>query len=437
MNLLHGLRTMIGAQAAAQPRDPSSEYWWGPAPDASAVSVTADSVVQIPEVFACLSVLAGTIAALPLVTYRRQADGAKVRDDRHPIAALLHHAPSEGVTAYELRYSLTWDLCLHRNAFAELIDGRRGVIDQIVRIAPEHVWIVKDGASWFYEVRREGEPVRRLSRERVMHMRAPPIAGDGILGRSLIVDGRRVFTRALALQDYATRFFENDATPSGIILLPGTWKSAEEARLFREKWMRQFTGKGRHGPAVLDGNAKFESVPIQHDKAQFLETYKEVALQILRLWRMPPHKIGNLERATFSNIEQQSIEFVSDTLMPWIVCWEQSIRRDLLLAPEAYVVEHNVAGLLRGDLAARYSSYAIGRQWGWLSVNDIRRLENMNPVPAGDGYLQPLNMVPAGAPPARLPDDRTPEDREAVEREITLATDAIRRLDAEDLEPTP
>lgn len=442
MKLLEGLARALGASAGTgAPRDPSDPRWWMETPaHRDVVSVSSATVVQIPEVYACLRVLSETIAQLPLITYRRTAAGGKERYDQHPVADLLHHAPSEGVTAYEFRASMTWDLCLHRNAFAELLEGRRGVIDQIVRIAPEHVYVKPDGGGWHYEIREEGRPTRRLSREQVMHMRAPPLASDGILGRSLLVDGHRVFARALAIQDYATRFFQNDATPSGIILLPGTWKSAEEARLFREKWMSQFTGQRRHAPAVLDGNAKFESVDLQNDKAQFLETYKEVALQILRLWRMPPHKIGNLDRATFSNIEQQSIEFVSDTLMPWIVCWEQSIRRDLLLAPQSFVVEHNVAGLLRGDLAARYSSYAIGRQWGWLSVNDVRRLENLNPLPEGDHYLEPMNMVPAGSgprtPPAspRLPAEEDREQaRASLEREISLATDTLRRLTAETL----
>jgi HK97 family phage portal protein len=162
-----------------------------------------------------------------------------------------------------------------------------------------------------------------------------------------------------------------------------------------------FGGNNRNKIGVIDDGGKFTPMPIDNKAAQFIETYKEVALSICRLWRMQPHKIGLLDKAAFSNIEQQALEFVTDTLMPWIVMWEQAIKRDLLTDPRLYA-HHNVAGLLRGDLKSRYESYAQARNWGWLSVNDIRRLENLNPVDNGDIYLEPLNMVPSGTDRAQL-----------------------------------
>lgn len=421
------LRKLLGANEPAA-RNPADDYWFNPVTPEGQIVVNAKTVSQIPEVYDCLQVLAQTIASLPLITYRHKRGGGKERFDQHPVADLLHHRPSQDATAYEFRHQMTWDLALHRNAFAEIREGRRGPIDQLIRLDPETIWIIKTGdGGYVYEVREAGGIRRRLDREQVFHLRAPPLTSDNILGRSLIEDGSKTFARALALQDYATRFFENDATPGGVVEVPGKFGTVEQAQEFKRKWQGQFTGRNRHKMAVLDGGAKFTKVDVQNDKAQFIETYREVALQILRWWRMPPHKVGILDKATFSNIEQQSLEFVTDTLLPWLVAWEQGIRRDLIIRDDQYMTEHNVAGLLRGDIKARYEAYRIGREWGWLSSNDVRSLENMNPIDGGDGYLQPLNMGPAGVEQAQ---------RAAyaahIEREIALAVNNRKLIEVSD-----
>jgi HK97 family phage portal protein len=394
------LWSSISGMFAARPRDPTDDHWWSSpvAPDLG-TAVTAQTVVQIPEVYACLQVLAQTIGALPLAVYRRLPDGSKKREDTHPVAALLR-SQSNGIvnsTAFELRAQMSWDLALHRNAFAEIIAGRNGPMSELVRIDPCNVQIIKGAqrGSYLYEVREDGRS-RRLLRDDMLHLRMTPLTSDGLMGQSLLIDGRRVFQRALALEDYARRFFENDATPGLVITMPGKFANREQAEEFRRKWANQLGGRNRWKPAVLDQGGKVNSIPVENNKAQFLETYMQVAVQLCRLWRMPPHKIGILDRATNNNIEHQGLEFATDTLYGPLVAWEQAIKRDLILEPDCFV-EHNVAGLLRGDLKARYEGYAIGRNWGWLSVNDIRRLENMNPVADGDVYLQPLNMVPAGS----------------------------------------
>lgn len=421
------LRRMLGSEPPASARDPGSDVWYGPVSAEGAIHVCAETVSQIPEVYDCLQVIAQTIASLPLITYRRQRDGGKVRDDQHPIADILHHRASEHHTAFEFRHQMTWDLALHRNAFAEIREGRRGPIDSLVRIDPTTVWVITQTDGHIYEVREEGGRRRRLLPEQVFHLRAPPLVSNNLLGRSLIEDGRKTFARALALQDFATRFFENDATPGGVVEVPGKFGTIEQAHEFRRKWQAQFSGKNRHKMAMLDNGAKYNKVDVQNDKAQFIETYREVALQLCRLWRMQPHKIGILDKATFSNIEQQSLEFVTDTLLPWLVAWEQGIRRDLIIRDDIYVVEHNVAGLLRGDIAARYQAYSVGRQWGWLSADDVRVLENMNPLGpgVGDVYLQPLNMGPPGAEQAQRAAFSA-----TVEREVALYTNTRKLLEA-------
>lgn len=399
------------------PRDASDDRWWSDARMVQdvPVHVSAASVVTIPEAYNCLQILSQTIASLPLITYRRNRDGSKQRFDDHPIAELLHDQPNETQTAYEFRAQMTWDMALHRNAFAEILEGRRGPIDQLIRLDPEAVWVIRDGPKYLFEVREPDGRRRRLLPEQVFHLKAIPFTKDGILGRSIIQDGCSTFARALALQDYALKFFANDATPGGIIEVKGKF-TPEQAKEFKEKWKDQFTGRNRHKVAILDSEAQFKSPDVPNEKAQFIETYREVALQVLRFWRMPPHKVGILDKATFSNIEQQSLEFVTDTLMPWLVAWEQAIRRDLITSPRVFFAEHNVAGLLRGDIKSRYEAYRIGREWGWLSADDIRHMENMNPVPGGDAYLQPLNMGTAGGEQAQ----RAAFDA-YVEREISAA----------------
>ncbi|MEL6375059.1 MAG: phage portal protein, partial [Pseudomonadota bacterium] len=334
-------------------------------------------------------------------------------------------------TAYEFRHQMTWDMALHRNAFAEIKEGPRGPIDQLTRLDPELVWIVRGNGTFIYEVRDGNGMTRRLDRDQVFHLRAPPLTSDNILGRSLIEDGSKTFARALALQDYATRFFDNDATPGGAVEVPGAFKTVEQAHDFRRKWQSQFGGRNRHKVAVLDAGAKFKPIDVQNDKAQFIQTYEKVALQVLRFWRMPPHKVGILDRATFSNIEQQSIEFVTETLLPWLVAWEQAIRRDLIVRDRDFFAEHNVAGLLRGDIEARYKAYRIGREWGWLNANDVRSMENMNPIEGGDGYIQPLNMGPAGGATAQRAAFSAVFNRPDFAAALETAIGNIRALSAE------
>lgn len=412
---MNPIKRLFGASEPDVARDVNDDRWFGGAvaPDGQII-VNARTVQQIPEVYDCLQVLSQSIAALPLITYRRNTKGGKDRFDAHPVADILHHRPNDLQTAYEFRAQMTWDLALNRNAFAEIKEGRRGPVDQLIRLDPETVWIVKRGKEFVYEVREEDGTRRRLDREQVFHLRAPPVTRDNILGRSLIEDGAKTFARALALQDYATRFFENDATPGGVIEVPGKFGNVEQAQEFKKKWQGQFTGRNRHKVGVLDSGSKFTKIDVQNDKAQFIETYREVALQILRFWRMPPHKVGILDKATFSNIEQQALEFVTDTLLPWIVAWEQAIRRDLIVRDDVFFAEHNVSGLLRGDIKSRYEAYRVGREWGWLSADEVRSMENMNPIQGGDVYLQPLNMGPAGSVEAQRAAFQTFVDREVA-----------------------
>jgi HK97 family phage portal protein len=398
-----GLMSAIGgffAGDGGRPRDPGDQFWWTPDPsgDGDQIVVSYKTVLQLPEVYACLTVLSESVASLPLVTFKRKEGGEKERADNHPVAGLLHDQPNDFDTAYTWRRQMTWDAALHRNAFSEIKPGLKGPIGSLQRIDPLLVDVVKleDGAI-VYDVADVPGRVRRLDASQVFHLKVPPLDSDGKMGRPIITDSWHIFSHALAVQDFGRRFFENGATPGGFLTSP-EFKTPEQRKDWAQKWQRFFSGKKRFRIAVLDGGADYKQAHIANDAAQFNETALSMSLKLLRLWHMPPHKVGILDTSNRSTTEQQALEYVTDCLMPWLVLWEQAILKDLMLR-RGFFAEHNVAGLLRGDLKSRYEAYAIGRQWGFLSANDIRKKENENSIgPAGDTYLEPMNMVPAGTP---------------------------------------
>lgn len=405
-------RMFAGSSESGRTRDPSDDFWFQPIgpQGAAGFSVTPETVVQIPEVYDCLNVISETVAWLPLGIFERRPDGSKERADNHPVHDVLHHRANDRDTALEFRMQMQWDFTLHRNAFAEILPGPRGAVDQLIRLDPLQVsWVTLSDGLGIFEFREPDGRTRRIERENMLHLKRAPFQSGGVFGTPVIETGREVLSRAIAIQDFAARFFRNSATPGGVIEMDQPFASDEDRKRFEAQWRRAYTGFNRHKTAVLLPHMKWANVQATNEESQFIETAKEVALQIARLFRMPPHKIGILDKATFSNIEQQSLEFVTDTMMQWLVAWEQAIRRDLILDPERFIAEFNVAALLRGDLKTRFEAYSVGRNWGWLSVNEIRKLENMNPIPQGDTYLQPLNMVPAGSTGDQTDQAKAPE----------------------------
>lgn len=384
---------------AGSGRNPSDDRWWTPGAiiGRQTTAVTADTVLQIPEVRACLQVLSEDVAQLPFFIAEVPNEGERKRLYDHPVSRLLGQQANiaQETTAFEMRGQMTFDVAFHRNAYAEIRFSRGGL--ELIRLDPNNVdiRIRPDTGEWLYEV-HDGANRRRVLPEEMLHLRALPLDGTNLRGRSMLQDGYRVFSRILAMEDFNFRFYQNDAQPGGVIKYNKTFKTKEDRQAMRDRWQRVFGGAGRGKVAVLEDGEDYTAIDGKNSDAQFIETYTHAAYQVCRLWRMPPHKIGILDRATFSNIEQQSIDYVISALMPLLVMWEQAIKRSLLTDPRHFA-HHNVAGLLRGDLKTRYEAYAIGRNWGWLSANDVLRLENSNGIGAdGDIYLQPLNMVPSG-----------------------------------------
>ena len=234
-----------------------------------------------------------------------------------------------------------------------------------------------------------------LKPSEVLHI--PGLGFDGLVGYSPIAMAKNAIGMAIACEEYGAKFFANGAQPGGVLEHPGTIKDPQRVR---ESWQRSFGGSGNANKiAVLEEGMKYTPIAISPEQAQFLETRKFQINEIARIFRVPPHMVGDLEKSSFSNIEQQSLEFVKYTLDPWVIRWEQSIMRSLLTPEEkkTYYAKFNLDGLLRGDYQSRMNGYAIGRQNGWMSANDIRELENLDRIPTeegGDLYLINGNMLP-------------------------------------------
>lgn len=371
-------------------------------PSAAGVAVTPESSLQYASVLACVRVLAEAVAQLPLILYEREERGRR-RALEHPLYTLLHVSPNGGMTSFEWRELIMAHLTLWGNAFGEI---ERDGAGRPVAIWPLMPWAMTvqrapDGSRW-YEYQLDSGQRIIMRQDQILHV--PGFSYDGLQGGSIARLARGAIGLGKAAEVYGSAFFSNGARPSVVLEHPGVL-SDESYRRLKESWRSEHEGlSNAQRMAVLEEGMRLQSYGIPPEEAQFLETRRYQRTEIAAVFRVPPHMIGDLERATFSNIEQQSLDFVLNSLQPWLVRIEQRLNTSLLSRSEQarYYSEHLVAGLLRGDMAARYQSYAIARQWGWLSVNDIRELENMNPIDDGDVYLQPLNMIPAGSTPAGL-----------------------------------
>ena len=358
--------------------------------------------MQMTAVYSCVRILSEAIAGLPIHLYRYGEGGSKEKAINHPLYFLLHDEPNPEMTSFVFRETLMTHLLLWGNAYAQIIRDGRGQVLGLYPLLPSKMDVSRaDNGELVYTYSRSiddyGSKKRteqiQLRREEVLHI--PGLSFDGLIGYSPIAMAKNAIGMALATEDYGATFFANGATPGGVLEHPGVVK--DPAHL-RESWHAQFSGKNSHNVAVLEEGMTFHQMSIPPEEAQFLETRKFQIDEIARIFRVPPHMVGDLEKSSFSNIEQQSLEFVKYTLDPWVIRWEQAMHQALLLPDEkpALFFKFNVDGLLRGDYQSRMNGYAVGRQNGWLSANDIRELENMDRIPeelGGDLYLINGNMT--------------------------------------------
>lgn len=416
----------IRAEAAAD-RDASDDRWFdvGGSRTEINVNVTVKRARQVPVVRNCIKVLADSTAGLQTGAFER-IDRHKVeKRPEHPVARLLEN-PNEEQTSYEFVYSMVDDLAAYGDFFAEIIPDRdSGEIAELRRIdRPDLVRIERafDGTLRIRFHRPNGNEATLVWGE-FWHIRMPPLK-ENVRGTSAIMDdGREAVAVAIALQRYANILFTNDATPPYAFTMDGGFKDKASKQNYLNAIRTWMTGRNRHTPGLFEHGMKPVRLGLTAEEAQFLETRRELWLDLCRLWRVPPHKAGILDKATFSNIEHQSLEFVTDTLRPILELIERSITKFLIGQPGFYF-EFNVESLLRGDIKTRYEAYAQGRQWGWLSVNDILRMENRNGIgPAGDRYVEPLNMVPVGTGA----DSREREKASSIEASVAFLRQSVAR----------
>ena len=377
---------------------PQNSFWSSPYSfffgiSSSGKSVNEKTALQTTAVYACVRILAETIASLPLHTYR-YSTGGKEKAMNHPLYYLLHSEPNPEMTSFVFRETLMGHLLLWGNAYAQIIRDGRGRVLGLYPLLPSKMLVSRtDQGILFYQYEKDGRTYF-LPDTDVLHI--PGLGFDGLVGYSPVAMAKNAIGMAIATEEYGAKFFANGASPGGVLEHPGVVKDPGK---IRESWNAVYQGSGNaHRVAVLEEGMKFQPIGIPPEQAQFLETRKYQLNEIARIFRIPPHMIGDLEKSSFSNIEQQSLEFVMYTLDPWVLRWEQAIQRALFSESEKrqYFAKFNVDGLLRGDYQSRMNGYAVGRQNGWLSANDIRELENLNRIPpelGGDLYLVNGNMT--------------------------------------------
>ena len=390
-----GIKSLFGfGQARDKPVDKAADagYSFLFGRTTSGKPVNERTAMQTTAVYACVRILAEAVASLPLHVYEYQDDGGKKLVHDHPLYYLLHDEPNPEMTSFVFRETLMSHLLIWGNAYAQIIRDGAGRVLGLYPLLPDKMEVQRDdkGSIYYVYSRNSDENPMfkeygniKLKAEDVLHI--PGLGFDGLIGYSPIAMAKNAVGMTLACEEYGASFFANGANPGGVLEHPGVLKDPSKVR---ESWNSVYRGvSNAHKIAVLEEGMKYQQIGIPPEEAQFLETRKFQINEIARLYRIPPHMVGDLDKSSFSNIEQQSLEFVKYTLDPWVIRWEQSLQRSLLLPGEKgkYFIKLNVDGLLRGDYQSRMNGYAVGRQNGWFSANDIREMENMNPIPDEEG----------------------------------------------------
>lgn len=364
----------------------------------SGVDVDEETALKISAVYACVKVISETVASLPLNLLKELTNGDSEKAKQHPLFTLLKDAPNSEMSSFTYREMLMTNLLLWGNAYSLIKRNKLGQIVELYPLKSKNMKVERDAVTnkiKYIYTNNKGITTTYTPKQ-VLHI--PAFSFDGVLGVSPITYAREAMGLALATEEFGARFFGNGARPGGVLEHPGVVKDPEK---LRDSWNKVYQGTANsHKVAVLEEGMKYHEIGMSPEDSQFLQTRSFQLTEICRIFRVPPHMIGDLSRSTFSNIEHQSIDFVVHTIRPWLVRWEQAIARSLLSDEERtiYYAKFNVDGLMRGDFATRMNGYAIARQNGWMSANEIRALEDMNKIPkeqGGDLYLLNGNMISA------------------------------------------
>ena len=431
---------LFKARGKPQNRTAGSAYAFYMGGSTSGKQVTERSAMQMTAVYSCVRILSEAVAGLPLHLYRYKEGGGKEKAIDLPLYRLMHDEPNPEMSSFVFRETLMTHLLLWGNAYAQIIRNGKGEVIALYSLMPNKMRVDRDeNGNLYYEYVHSSDEADtmknttvRLTPYNVLHI--PGLGFDGLVGYSPIAMAKNAIGMAIACEEYGAKFFANGAAPSGVLEHPGVIKDPQKVR---EAWQSQFGGsQNANKIAVLEEGMKYTPISISPEQAQFLETRKFQINEIARIFRVPPHMVGDLEKSSFSNIEQQSLEFVKYTLDPWVMRWEQSLSRALFTEEEKKTLffKFNVEGLLRGDYQSRMNGYATARQNGWMSANDIRELEDMDKIPAeqgGDLYLINGSMLPmqnAGAYANKESNkEETEQDEEVLEVEESTSNAGRRR----------
>ena len=433
MSIFSGL---FRTRDAPKDRTSGSAYTFLMGGSTAGKNVNERSAMQMTAVYACVRILSEAIAGLPLHMYRYKDEGGKEKALDHSLYQLLHDEPNPEMTSFVFRETLMTHLLLWGNAYAQIIRNGKGEVIALYPLMPNRMSVNRDkNGMLYYQYQKSNDDAPTLegssvilSPSEVLHV--PGLGFDGLVGYSPIAMAKNAIGLSIAAEEYGAKFYANGAAPSGVLEHPGVLKDPAKVR---DSWNAAFGGSSNsHKVAVLEEGLKYTPISISPNEAQFLETRKFQIDEIARIFRVPPHMVGDLEKSSFSNIEQQSLEFVKYTLDPWVVRWEQSLSRALLSPEEkkTYFFKFNVDGLLRGSYHERMQGYSIGIQNGFMCPNDVRELENLDMISEEDGgfkFMVNGNMVDlknVGAAyqpntPTTQPSETTEETQPSEKEETT------------------
>ena len=416
--------------------DPTDPFWYtnlnGGGASSSGPIVTPDSAMRVAAVYACVRVLAETVGSLPCILYKRLPDGGKERATGSSLYELIHDFPNTWQTNVEFFEQNMYHLGVRGNGINEIVAGPRGPISELVPIHPDRVSAVERmrDNTLRYTISDPERPnrTRTLMSNDVFHIRG--LTSDGILGLSPITHLRNAIGLAMSAEDSGARLFRQGVRPSGVLEHPQ--KLSDEAYARLKQAQQEHAGTvNAYRTMILEEGMKWNQVSLSNKDAQFLETRKFQIAEIARMFRMPPHMIQDLDKATFSNIEHQGIEFVVHTIRPWLVRIEKAIKRDLIVNHRKMFAEFLVDALLRGDFNSRMSGYATAIQNEIFSRNEVREMENRNPVSGGDEFRNPIT-----AP--RVPEQESTVDDEDDSQEARVlrafTADIARRMSRREVE---
>jgi HK97 family phage portal protein len=390
------------------------------------IRVNPDNAMTVSAVYAAVRVIAETLAMLPLKVYRRVEDGKEIARG-HYLEPLFSSAPNQFQTPMEWIEMMAGHAVLRGNGYSRIISGTRGFVNELWPLNPDRVTPVLDSRGVLtYEYRNDGGEIETLAKSDVFHLKG---FGNGLEGLSVVGNARETIGLAMATESYGNRFYRHGVQPSGVLEHPGALSEEAQSRL-RSSFETSYAGHDNaFKTLVLEEGMKWQKIGMSNDDAQFLETRRFTVTEIARWFRLPPHMIGDLERATFTNIEQQSLEFVAYSLLPWVRRFESAIKRDLIIRQNTFFVQFVLDAILRGDTKTRYESYQLALQNGIMTRNEVRRLENLNDVQGGDRFIMPLNMgTTGGAPPA--PHGGADEEEASPEssRQVRVVQSAAERM---------